>query len=239
MSTPRRQFWAGVRAEMPLLLGVVPFGLIYGITALAAGMPPAAAQATSAIIFAGSAQFVVAQLVAAGAPGLIIVATVFVVNLRHMLYSASVTPYLAHLSRWRRALLAYLLTDEAYAASITHFQTSQTAHKAWHLFGSGLTLWTGWQLSTAAGVFLGASVPPNWPLDFALPLTFIALVMPAIRDRSAVAAAMAAAVTVIVAVELPFRLGLIVAALVGMTVGVMTEMWVERNLPSTPEDSVS
>lgn len=227
--TPRSQFWAGVRAELPILLGVVPFGLIYGITAVGAGMSLAAAQATSVIVFAGSAQLVVAQLIAAGAPGLVIIATVFVVNLRHMLYSASMVPYLGHLpARWR-ALLAYLLTDEAYAASVTHYQQHPDApHKGWHLLGSGLALWTGWQISTAAGVFLGASVPASWPLDFALPLTFIALIVPAIRDRSAVAAALAAGATVLLAAGLPFKLGLIVAALVGMAAGVAVETVGER-----------
>jgi 4-azaleucine resistance transporter AzlC len=223
--SPRSQFWAGVRAELPLLLGVVPFGLIYGITALAAGMPPAAAQATSAIVFAGSAQFVVAQLFAAGAPGLVIVATVFVVNLRHMLYSASLASHLSLLPlRWR-ASLAYLLTDEAYAASVTQYDRLPTAaHKGWHLLGSGLALWTSWQISTAAGVFLGAAVPAGWPLDFALPLTFIALVAPAVRDRPALATALAAGVTVLLAVDLPFKLGLIVAALAGMVVGVLVDL---------------
>ncbi len=224
MSRPGTQFWAGVRAELPLLLGVLPFGMIYGITALAAGMSPAAAQANSAIVFAGSAQLVVAQLIGAGAPALVIIVTVFVVNLRHMLYSASLAPWMAGLPlRWR-ALLAYLLTDEAYGASITHIQAGRTGnYPHWHLFGAGLALWTAWQLSTAAGVFLGASVPSSWPLDFALPLTFIALVVPAIRDGSALAAALAAGMAVMLALGLPFGLGLIVAALVGMAVGMAVE----------------
>jgi 4-azaleucine resistance transporter AzlC len=238
--SPRLQFWAGVRAELPLLLGVVPFGLIYGITALSAGMPPLAAQATSMIVFAGAAQFVVAQLFAAGAPGLVIVATVFVVNLRHMLYSASLAPHLAALPlRWR-AGLAYLLTDEAYAASITHYDELPTAvHKGWHLFGSGLALWISWQISTAIGVFLGASVPSEWPLDFALPLTFISLVAPTVRDRPALAATLAAGVTVLLALDLPFKLGLIVAALVGMVVGVAVDGSRVRTPPFLPKEDAS
>lgn len=220
----RSQFWAGARAQSPLLIGVLPFGLIYGVTAVAAGMPPLMAQAMSSVIFAGSAQFVTAQLIAAAAPGLVIVATVFVVNLRHMLYSASLTPHVAALPLPWRALLAYLLTDEAYAASITQYAKLPTAaHKGWHLLGSGVTLWISWQLSTAAGVFLGASVPSSWPLDFALPLTFIALLVPAIVDRASIAAAAAAGITVLLAMQMPFRLGLIVAALVGMLVGLAVE----------------
>ncbi len=220
----RTQFWAGVRAEAPLLIGAVPFGLIYGITAVSAGIPPVAAQAMSAVIFAGSAQFVTAQLFAVGTPGPVIVATVFVVNLRHMLYSASLSPHLASLATRWRALLAYLLTDEAYAASITQYPRLPTAaHKGWHLLGSGSSLWLAWQISTAAGVFLGANVPASWPLDFALPLTLIALVMPAVRDRSSAAAALAAGIAVLLAVQLPLKLGLIVAALIGILVGLAVE----------------
>lgn len=220
----RTQFWAGAQAQAPLLIGAVPFGLINGIAAVGAGMPPIAAQAMSSVVFAGSAQFVISQLVAAGSPGLVIVAMVFVINLRHMLYSASLSTHLASLSMRWRALLAYLLTDEAYAASITQYPKLPTpALKGWHLLGSGLTLWISWQLSTAVGVFLGASVPSSWPLDFALPLTFIALLVPALVDRASLTAAVVAGMVVLLTMQLPFKLGLIVAALVGMLVGLAVE----------------
>ena len=236
----RLELWAGMRAQAPLLIGVVPFGLINGIAAVEAGMPPVAAQAMSAIIFAGSAQFVAAQLIAASSPALVIVAMVFVINLRHMLYSASLSTHLATLSLRRRALLAYLLTDEAYAASITQYdQLPTVGHKGWHLLGSGLTLWVTWQLSTAAGVFLGASVPPSWPLDFALPLTFIALVVPAIVDRASTAAALAAGITMLLVMQMPFKLGLIVAALVGMIVGLAVEQRQPHNAATKVEDNQS
>ncbi len=154
MSSARAAFFAGIRAELPILLGVIPFGLIYGITALAAGLTPLMARAMSAIVFAGSAQFVIAQLVGVGTPALVIVATAFVINLRHVLYSASIAPSLQHLpTRWQ-AWLAYLLTDEAYVVTITHFQRYPDApHKQWYLFGSGIALWSTWQGSTAIGIF--------------------------------------------------------------------------------------
>lgn len=227
-STRRQEFTAGLKAEIPLLLGVIPFGMIYGVVARGAGIPPAAAQAMSVIIFAGSAQFISAQLYGAGAPGLIIVITAAIVNLRHALYSASIQPYIRHLRPVWRWLLAYLLTDEAYAITITHYSqnTVEAAHRAnthWFFLGAGLTLWSTWQASTALGIFLGAQLPSNWSLDFTLALTFIALLIPNIQDRAGVAAALAGGVAAILISALPLKLGLVVASLVGVVVG----MWVE------------
>ena len=122
MKQSMNSFWVGVRAVFPLLIGVFPFGLIYGTLALGAGLSPTAAQMMSSIVFAGSSQFVAAQLIHDAAPGVVIVLTIAIVNLRHMLYSASIAPYLENLSpRWK-GLLAYLLTDEAYATTVIHFE---------------------------------------------------------------------------------------------------------------------
>jgi 4-azaleucine resistance transporter AzlC len=224
MGQTLRSFWAGVRAAAPLLVGVFPFGLIYGALALASGLSPAAAQMMSSIVFAGSAQFVAAQLVRDSAPGLIIVLTIAVVNLRHMLYSASVAPYVEHLpGRWK-ILLAYLLTDEAYATSIIHYEEDglkPTSH--WFFLGAGLSLWTTWQTCTALGIFLGTAIPSSWPLDFALPLTFIAMVMPVLKDKPVVASALSAGAVALLVFNLPFKLGLILAAMVGILIGTYLE----------------
>jgi len=234
------EFLAGCRDEGPILLGVAPFGMIYGILALSAGLPPAGAQAMSSVIFAGSAQFVTAQLIRDGVPGVVIVLTVFVVNLRHALYSASLAPYLRHLNGWWKALLAYLLTDEAYAVAVTRYardedgaapasarqgrdQETISPWRHYYFLGAGLTLWASWQVSTAVGVFLGAVVPERWSLDFTLPLTFIALVFPALRDRAGIAAALTAGVVALLALGLPFKLGLIVAAAAGIAAGMFAE----------------
>lgn len=224
MSEQSKQFWAGAQAEIPLLIGVIPFGLIYGALALNAGLSPAEAQMMSSIVFAGSAQFITAQLVHEAAPGLVIVLTIAVVNLRHMLYSASMAPYIASLpTRWK-AVLSYLLTDEAYAPTILHYEKhGATPHAHWFWFGAGCTLWVFWQMSTAVGVFLGAAIPESWSLDFALPLTFIAMLVPVLRGRPAVAAALSAGAVALLAFSLPYRLGLIVAALVGILVGTLLE----------------
>src|SRR4030095_9462974 len=122
MNESMKKFWAGVRAEIPLLIGVFPFGMIYGALALHAGLSKFASQMMSSIVFAGSAQFITTQLVQEATPGLVIVLTIAVVNLRHMLYSASLAPYLASLSRRWKILLSYLLTDEAYAPTIIQYE---------------------------------------------------------------------------------------------------------------------
>ena len=224
MNEKSKQFWAGVRSVIPLLIGGFPFGLIYGALALNAGLSKAAAQGMSSILFAGSAQFITAQLVHENTTGFIIVLTIAVLNLRHMLYSASLAPYLAALPvRWK-ALLSYLLTDEAYAPTIVHYEEEGITPQAhWFLLGAGGVLWADWQITTALGIFLGAAIPESWPLDFALPLTFIAMVVPVLRDRPAIAAALSAGVVALVTFSLPYQLGLILAALVGIAIGTLLE----------------
>lgn len=224
MSPRRASFFAGVRAELPILVGVVPFGLIYGATALAAGLSPFMAQAMSIVVFAGSAQFVIVQLVAQNVPLVVVATTAFVVNLRHVLYSASIAPYLRSIAHRRRRLLAYLLTDEAFTVSLIHYQREpEEPAPGWYLAGSGLALWATWQASTAAGIFLGASLPAWLPLDFALPLTFIALVVPTIRDRATIGVALVAGAVVLLARGLPFHLDLLAAALAGVIAGLLID----------------
>jgi len=228
------QLIAGVRAELPLLIGVVPFGMIYGVLALEAGIPPGVAQAMSAVVFAGSSQIILTQLVHAGTPALVMVLTVAVVNLRHALYSASVAPYVQHLRLGWKVLLSYLLTDEAYAVTILNYERLEEQgqragpahHQAhWFFLGAGLALWGSWQLSTAAGIFLGAVVPATWSLDFTLVLTFIALVIPNLKDRPGVAAALCAGLAAVLGYNLPYRLGLLAAALAGVLAGMLVEAW--------------
>lgn len=223
--TTRDEFLAGVRAELPILMGVLPFGLIFGALAVAAGLPALLAQSMSAVIFAGSAQFIAAELIAGGASALVLLTTTFIVNLRHLLYSASLAAYARHLPlRWK-LLLAYLLTDEAYAPTIIHYNESDSppAIRHWFFLGAGLTLWISWQVSTAVGIFLGARIPASWSLDFALALTFIGLIAPTLRDRPRVGAALSAGVVAVLAAAWPYKLGLMAAALVGILVGVALE----------------
>ena len=220
VASPGAAFRLGVRALLPMHLGVAPFGVIYGVIALQSGIPPLAAILMSSIVFAGSAQFLLAQLVGAGAPALLSVGAVGLLNLRHALYSASVAPVLAHLPQRWKVLLAYLLTDEAYAAAIPYLLVHPRPVNAhWILFGSGFALWFGWQLATIAGVLLGAQLPSDLGLDFALPLTFIAIVVPMLTDHARIWAALAAGVCALVLAALPWKLGLFAAALTGIAVG--------------------
>jgi len=236
MTEQAKNFWAGVRAEIPLLIGGFPFGMIYGALAINAGLPTSAVQMMSSLVFAGSAQFITTELVRESAPGLVILLTIAVVNLRHMLYSASLAPYLASLSTRWKALLAYLLTDEAYAPTVIHYEKEgATPFGHFFLLGAGLTLWIDWQISTALGIFLGAAIPESWSLDFALPLTFIAMVVPVLKDRPAIAAAISAGVVALFAHTLPYQLGLIVAALVGIIVGTLLEKRRSPDETSTSE----
>ena len=249
--TATSEFLSGVKAELPILLGVAPFGMIYGALAIGSGLPVGMAQAMSAIVFAGSAQFIAAQLIGGGAPALVLLLTTFIVNIRHMLYSASIAPYFHPLRPAWKWLLAYLLTDEAFAVAIIHYQqtenrgnhgdTENTESQMgiaprppclrgeslghWYFLGAGLALWTTWQTCTAIGILLGARVPASWSLDFALPLTFIALLAPILKDRPAVAAAVAAGAVGVICAGWPYKLGLVAAALAGIAVGV----WADRH----------
>jgi 4-azaleucine resistance transporter AzlC len=224
----------GVKAELPILLGVIPFGLIYGVLAIKdAHLPPDVAIAMSSIVFAGSSQMIGQQLIGVGTPAIVIVLTTWIVNLRHALYSASVAPHIKHLRPLWKWLLAYLLTDEAYAVSITHYDErdeASAANKHWYFLGSGLALWSTWQLSTIVGVLAGAQVPESWALDFTLALTFIALVVPRLKDRPSIAAAVSAGIVAVIAFNWPYKLGLMLAALVGIVVGMAIE---SRSLRST------
>jgi 4-azaleucine resistance transporter AzlC len=223
-TTRGREFWRGVRDEAPILLGVAPFGLIFGALAIAANISIPAAQAMSSIIFAGASQIIATQMIGAGASALVIVLVVFVVNLRHALYSASVAPNVQHLDSGWKVLLAYLLTDEAYAVTISHYnKTGDPSKKHWYFLGAGLTLWSTWQVSTALGIFIGAQLPPTWPLDFVLPLTFISVVVPALKDKAAIAAAVTAALVGLITLGFPFKTGLLVAAFIGILTGLLVE----------------
>jgi 4-azaleucine resistance transporter AzlC len=224
MGEAGKNFWDGVRAEIPLLVGVFPFGMIYGALALDAGLSKAAAQMMSSILFAGSAQFVAAKLFSDAAPALVILLTIAVVNLRHLLYSASLAPYLKDLSLKWKILLSYLLTDECYAPSVLYYEkTGVNPFSHWFMLGAGLALWSVWQVSAALGIFLGSAIPEELPLDFALPLTFIAMVVPALKNRPAVAAALSAGIVALFAYGLPYKLGLILAALTGVASGALLE----------------
>jgi 4-azaleucine resistance transporter AzlC len=225
-------FSAGAKAVAPLLPGLIPFGMIAGIAAIDAGLSPEAALAMSFVIFAGTAQLVAAQLMDLGTLPLVIILTALVINARFTMYSASIAPHFQGLSgRWRWPL-AYLLTDQAYALSITRY-TLEPKAPAKHLYylGAGLPLWLVWVASCAAGIFLGAGVPESWSLDFTIPLSFLVLLIPSIVDRATLAAALTGGVVAVMAARLPYNLGLFLAAASGIGAGLLVE---QLQPPSPP-----
>ena len=222
--SPRDEFLAGSRDVAPVLLGTVPFGLVAGIAAVSAGMTPFEGIALSVLSFSGIAQLVVSQLIAAQSPVIVTIAAAFVVSLRLMMYSAALSPHLAHLdTRWR-ILLSFLMTDQSFAMTVKHFgEAPGNPHRHWHFFGAASTLYASWQAAVFVGAIAGTGVPAGWSLDFAVVLTFIALLVPAARSRADLAAAVVAAVVAIVAAGLPYRLALVVASIAGIAAGMAIE----------------
>lgn len=228
-----QEFFHGCRDILPLIVGAIPFGIIFGTLAIGAGLSALQAMGMSALVFAGSAQFIAITLITGGVGAAVVLLTTFVVNLRHALYSASMQPFVRHLpNRWR-APLAFWLTDEAFAV-IQHRYARDDAspHKHWFFLGAGLTMYLSWQLATLAGIAFGQAVPDiaSWGLDFAMIATFIGIAVPMMRTRPQVASALVAAVVALMTWNLPYKLGLIAAALAGIVVGIWLERRAERQL---------
>jgi predicted branched-subunit amino acid permease len=224
LRSPRDEFLAGCRGVAPVLVGTIPFGFVAGVAAVAAGMTPLQGIALSVLSFSGIAQLVTSQLVAADSPIIVTIAAAFVVSLRFLMYSAAISPHLAHLRRGWRLLLSYLMTDQSFAMSVRHFADPGDArNRHWFFLGSAITLYSTWQASVIFGVVAGASVPASWSLDFAVVLSFIALLVPAVRTRADLAAAIVAAAVALVAAGLPYRLSLVLASIAGIAAGMAIE----------------
>lgn len=213
---------AGVRDVSPLLLGVAPFGLVVGVAAVEAGFPPVLAVAMSMLVFAGASQLALIDLIGQGGSPVVAVATALIVNLRYLMYSASIAPkFREYVARWR-ALCAYVLTDQVYALTIVR----EGSVRAYYL-GAAAAMWVVYQATTAAGVALGASIPAEWQLSFAVPLTFLAVLVPAIEGRPTLAAALVGGAVAIIGVSLPFNAGLLVGAVAGIAAGAIVALRTE------------
>jgi predicted branched-subunit amino acid permease len=224
-TTQKEEFLAGAREVAPTLIGTIPFGLVVGVAAIAAGLTPVQGLALSVLAFSGIAQLVAMQLIAVGSPLPITIAAATVVSLRLLMYSASLAPHIAHLDRRWRLLLSYLMTDQSYATTLARYsEPGDRRHRHWHFLGSSATLWITWQVAVVAGVVAGAGVPTNWSLDFVVVLTFVSLLVPVIRTRADLAAALVAAVVALAAAGLPYRLSLIVGSIAGIAVGMAIEI---------------
>jgi predicted branched-subunit amino acid permease len=189
---------------------------------VAGGIAPLEAMSLSMVVYAGASMLAATQLLAGGTPVLVILLTALFINLRFMMYSASMRPHLAALAPHWRLAAGYFLADNAYGVSISRFtEHPDMEGKAGYYFGAAVPVWLTWQVTVAAGIAVGAGLPAEWRLEFAAPLAFIALTVPLLRDRAMVAAALAAGVTAVAAWGLPMRLGIAAAALAGLAAGML------------------
>ncbi len=205
---------------------MIPFGLITGVTAANSEIGTFLAWATSWIIFAGAAQLATLDLFNAGAASVVIIATALTINARHFMYSAALAPaFQEYPSRWRLAL-PYLLTDQAYAITIGPYEEHiDPVYRRYFFFGGAASFWVMWQITTALGVMFGAIIPPEWGLTFAVPLVFIALLIPTLKDRPAVLAAVVGGSVAVMAASAPYQSGLIIGAVAGVVAGTAAARW--------------
>ncbi len=210
-------------------MGVAPFGLILGVTAAGTQIGGGLGYATSIIIFGGAAQIAVVQLIDVDAAVATIIITGIVINSRHVMYSAAMTPYFREFTPRARITLPYLLTDQAFAVSIIKFESvEEPRYRRWFYIGAGMSLWVTWQVTTAVGVVAGTQIPESWSLDFAIPLVFIGLLAVAVRSRPKAIAALVGGIAAVLAQDVPYQLWLIIGALAGVVAGVAAERAARR-----------
>ena len=227
----RRAFWLGMRDALPFLLVIVPFGLLFGVLANEAGWRLLETLAMSAVVIAGASQFTALQLLSENAPLLICIIAPLAINLRMAMYSASLAPHLGGAPRWQRALMAYGLTDQTYGVVMNRYALwpkMSRREKVAHYFGTLVPVCVPWWLATWAGAVLGTAIPAGLALDFAVPITFIALFAPALRTRPHVAAAVVSVAVALALAWMPWNLWLIFAAGAGMATGSLVEVRQER-----------
>jgi predicted branched-subunit amino acid permease len=216
----------GFKAVSPILLGIIPFGLIFGVTSAASDVDQVAAWASSILVFAGASQLAIVDIMGTGGAAVTALLTAIIINSRLLMYSADMGRYTTDEPLGRRAAVAYLLTDQAYLLSSTRFPHPDASERVIpYYFGAGLTLWTTWQIVTTAGFFFGNLIPDSWSLEFAIPLTFLALLILAVRTRPALIAAIAGGIVAVGATGLPYGLGLMAGAAAGIAAGLISERW--------------
>ncbi len=230
-ATYSSEFLGGAKATIPLIVGAIPFGIIFGTLAPGSGCSPEAAMAMSLIVFAGSAQFIAIGLMAAGAAVPVIVFTTLVVNLRHLLYAAALVPHVRHLSQKWRAILAFGLTDESFAVVSSRFmKEGSTDRSHWYYLGSITAMYSNWVFCTFVGLNIGTRFPDmtEWGLDFAMSVTFIGMIVPYLKNRPMWGAVVVSGAVALAAFSLPHKLGLILAALSGVLAGMVLEFMKEK-----------
>lgn len=229
--TLRGAFREGALEALPIVAGIIPFGLVAGAAAVDAGLGIEGAMSLSLLVFAGASQLAAIDLLARDAPLLVVLLTVAVINLRMSMYSASLAPRLADVPLFRRLVAAYFLVDQAYALSIMRAERDGgRGHRLAYYFGVALPLWVNWQLMTAVGALVGTTIPDWLPLEATIPLVFLALLVPAVTDRATLAAAVVSGAVATLAANLPNNAGLLVGAFSGIGAGTMVALRTEARI---------
>lgn len=222
-----------MHAGMPAAPGLIAWGVIAGVAAVAAGISPLTAMAMCIIVYAGSAQLAALQMLATGTPIPVLFLAALVINSRFVLFSLSMSHHLPALSLRKRLAFSYLLSDNGYAATIARFSHhTEEPHKDSYLLGTCIVVWVSWQLGTLLGVLAGSALPASWSLEFTVPLTFLALGLAVIRDRAMVLAAIVAGIVALLTWHLPLRLGLLLASASGIAAGIAVDRFAPA--PSRP-----
>ncbi len=224
MNQKSNLFFRGARDIIPLLIAAAPFGIVYGALAQSNGLSVLATMGMSLFVFAGSSQFVAVTLIGVGAAAPIVILTVFVVNLRHMLYAVSMMPYVAELPQKIRALMSFWLTDESYATlskGLIDEPTMPQFH--WYYFGGAFAMYFNWQCCTALGIYLGQEIPDltKWGLDIAMVVAFVGIVVPILKNKAQWACAITAFFAALVTHSWPHQSGLLLSSLLAIAVGVL------------------
>ncbi len=210
-------FKKGFMDVIPLTIPVIPFGIIYGVVGVELGLSPLVTFAMSFIIFAGSSQIAFAQLYTAGASPLVMISSVLAINSRHFLYSAVLAQYLNKLNLYWKILLSYLMTDQAFSVSLSYFKKNQKkTFSHYHMLGSGFTLWLLWQISTLLGIVLGNVIPEALGLEFAIPLTFLSLIIAELKKYDHLLIIIISGAISLVTYNFPLKVYIILSAFVGL-----------------------
>ncbi len=217
MSSKSDIFKKGSIDIAPHLLSVVPFGIIFGAIGIELGFDPYLTYATSLIIFGGASQIVFVQLLSGGASSLIAITSVGVVNSRHLLYGAVLSQYLEKLNLIKKLIYSYFITDQGFAVSNIYLNENKNQKfNHYHIIGAGITLWISWQISTIAGIILGSIIPDELGLKFAIPLTFIAIIVQDLRKLDHVLVMIVSGVSAVILYNIPFKSYIIVSPLIGL-----------------------
>ena len=219
MKSKKKIFLEGALDILPLMIPVVPFGIIFGAIGIELGFGPYVTFASSIIIFSGASQIVFFQLLSAGASNFIALTSSSVVSMRHLLYGAVVVQYLNKLSLSWKLFLSYILTDQAFAVSNEYFKRNKSKKNIhYHLVGSGVTLWFIWQITTLLGILLGSIVPDELGLKFTIPLTFFALLIHYIRQIDHLIIIIISGITSLFFFNAPFKSYIIISSLIGLII---------------------